>query len=330
MIKIPFDEVVQKISETSGLSLADIQQKISQKTAQFSGLLSRDGAAYIVANELGVKLFQRPEILKVKDLHPGLRNADISVKVIRNYGVKEFSRNDGTTGQVCSILVGDETGTTRVVFWGSGTEQAKTFLPGAVIKVINAMARDNNGMVELHLNEKSTVNVSNENITTVMPASQERKQVKDLKEGDSAELLGTIVQVFEPRFFETCPTCRKRVREENGRWTCPSHGPVQPLYSYVFNVYLDDGTDTIRCVLFKEQIERLLQKNYEEMLSYHTQPESFETVKTDMLGKIVKLGGTVKRNEFFDRVELITNHVDPNPNPEEELKRMETHQEAPR
>ena len=66
MMKIPFDEAVQKISQAAGLSPEDIQQKIIQKTSQFSGLLSRDGAAYIVANELGVKLFQRPDVLHIR------------------------------------------------------------------------------------------------------------------------------------------------------------------------------------------------------------------------------------------------------------------------
>ncbi|MBI4139424.1 hypothetical protein HY483_00505 [Candidatus Woesearchaeota archaeon] len=328
MIKIPFDEAVQKIASVANISPADVQQRISQKMGQFSGLISRDGAAYILANELGVKLFQRPEIIKVRDLNPVLRSVDITVKVISNYGVKEFSRSDGTAGQLCSVLVGDDTGTTRLVFWGGQTELARSLTPGVVVKVLNVLVRDNNGNVELHLNDKSSLQPSNDNIVTVHPPVNERKHVKDAKEGERAEFLGTIVQVFEPRYFETCPNCRKRVRDDNGQWTCQNHGSVQPLYSYVFNVYLDDGTDTIRCVLFKEHIERLLEKNYEQMLSYRSQPETFDSVKTDMLGKIIKIGGTIKKNEFFDRVELLTNFVDPNPNPEEELKKFEVKEQS--
>ena len=59
MIQIPYEQVIDKIKETSGLDNAAIELKIRNKLDQLSGLISKEGAAHIVANELGVKLFEK-------------------------------------------------------------------------------------------------------------------------------------------------------------------------------------------------------------------------------------------------------------------------------
>ena len=42
-----------------------------------------------------------------------------------------------------------------------------------------------------------------------------------------------------------------------------------------------------------------------------------------MLGTIVKLGGRANKNSLFNRLEFVVNNVDTNPNPEEEIKRLQ-------
>jgi glycerol kinase len=104
---------------------------------------------------------------------------------------------------------------------------------------------------------------------------------------------------------------------------CPEHSAVTPDFSYVMNVVLDDGTETIRCTFFRNQAERLLEKTKEELMKYRDSPESFEQVKTDLLGNQLKLIGRVNKNDMFDRLEFITQLVFLNPDPEEELKKLD-------
>jgi len=134
--------------------------------------------------------------------------------------------------------------------------------------------------------------------------------------------MGTIVQIFEPRFFEVCPKCGSRTTQKEDKFFCKMHDIVEPAFSYVFNVSLDDGTGTIRIGLFRNQAERLAGKTNEEMLVYRESPEKFEDVKTKILGTIVKFVGRVRKNEMFDRLEFNANFVDPSPNPEQELERL--------
>ena len=114
MIKIPYSDIVAKLTKQTGITEADIQQKIQAKLAQLSGLISKEGAAHIVANELGVKLIENTG--KIKDLYPEMRNIEFTAKIQTVYEVREFIRADQTTGKVGRIIVGDETGTIPLVF----------------------------------------------------------------------------------------------------------------------------------------------------------------------------------------------------------------------
>ena len=51
-----YQQLIEFISENSGVSTEDIERKIEAKQAKLSGLISKEGAAHIVANELGIKL----------------------------------------------------------------------------------------------------------------------------------------------------------------------------------------------------------------------------------------------------------------------------------
>lgn len=324
MIRIPFNEIVAKIKEKTSLSEQEILGKVDAKLKQLSGLISKDGAAHIIATELGVKLIECSG--KIKDIYSGMRNCEVNGKVQQIYEVREFKRQDGTGGKVGNFLIGDETGMMRVVCWGNHADILKQLEQGAIVRVTGAAARDNQGRTELHLVDASKIIINPAGVSigeVKQRAHSVRKEIKDLADGDeNVELLGTVVQMFDPKFFEVCPECNARVKDDAGKYNCPTHGNVTPTHSYILNVFLDDGSDNVRCVFFSSQAERLLSKTKEEMLAYRTSPEKFEPLKTDFLGNILKLVGRVKKNAFFDRIEFITQLVFPNPDPGEEIERL--------
>ena len=333
MLKIPYEDVIAKIKEGSGISDEELESKIKQKLEQLSGLVSREGAAHIIANELGVKIFdQISGRMKIEKIYAGMRDVEVVGKVTQVFAIREFQRKEGT-GKVGSFMVGDETGIIRIVCWGGQADVLKELQPGAIIKVTNTYVRDNNGRKEIHCNDKTSVKVNppGESIgevkTSSPPEEVRRKGIKELQEGDNnIELLGTIVQVFEPRFFETCPECRKRAKIQDDKWICDAHNEIVPDHGYLMNLFLDDGTENIRVVLFRDQVDALLGKSKEEILAYKDNPATFDSIKMDLLGEIVKLIGRVQRNTMFDRIEFVTRSVDPKPNPEDELKRLENTQ----
>lgn len=326
MIKIPYEQIIEKIKDKADISEDEINGKIDQKMKQLSGLISKEGAAHIVANELGIKLFDSfSGKLQIKNIVAGLRNVETVGKVLKTYELREFTTND-RQGKVASFVMGDETGTIRVVMWGSQAENIVNIKQGTITKIIGSYVKENNGFNELHLNERSKliINPEGETVNVLDPNVSERKTISQLTENDNnIGLLATIVQIFEPRFFEVCPQCSKRVKNEENSFTCSEHNKVEPDYSYVLNLIVDDGTDTMRAVFFRETMEKLLNSNKEKVLQYRENIEKFEEVKTELLGNIIKIHGRVKKNLFFDRLEFVANDVTLNPDPEEEIKRLD-------
>ncbi len=320
MIKMPLPEILARIKEKTGIQEAELMAKIDAKCVALAGLISKEGAAHIIANELGVKLLEGG---KIKSLMPGMRNAEVLGRITQIFEVREFQRADGTNGKVGSFLTGDDTGIVRIVCWGNQADNLKQLTTGTPVKITGGMVRENQrGYKEVHLNETSKI-IPNpkENVPEV--SKPQRKTLKELQENDEqVEVVGTVVQVFDPKFFEVCPQCSTRLKEVEGQWVCNEHSAIMPDYSYLVNVFLDDGTENMRVVLFRNQAERLLGKTKEQMTAYRVSPETFEPLKTELLGEQFRFIGRAKKNTFFDRIEFIANQVH-KAQPEEELARLQ-------
>lgn len=329
MYAVPLEKIYEKIHVKTLMGIPEIKEKVRAKLEQLSGLISEEGAAHIVANELGVKLFESPGLLKIADLLSGMRGVDVQGRVVRKYEQRDFTTRDGRAGKVANILLGDESGLTRAVFWNAQVDRFDELQEGTIIRIRNAQVKDNNGRSEIHANDSSTVDLNPVGVSIAVTVRQEqqeqsaRKYISDLHEGESnVALLGAIVQVFDLRFFEVCPQCNKRVRESEAGWLCPTHQKVVPVHNYVLSLILDDGTGTVRITCWRDQVKQLVRKTHEELLLYRETPSGFEDVKMALLGAIVKCVGRVQKNASFDRIEFVAQTIVPNPNPEDELKTL--------
>jgi len=324
MIKMPYNDIINKITEKSDLEQPEIEAKIKKKMDQLSGLISKEGAAHIIANELGIKLIQAGETLQIKNILAGMRNVEVNGRVVDVYEIREFS-TEKRQGKVASFILGDETGTIRIVLWNDMTDNLSKIKKGDIVRVAGGYVRENSGRKEVHMNDRSRLilNPNGVSIGDIGSPESSRKHIKDLLENDNnVEVMGTIVQAFEPRFFEVCPECGKRARQREDKFMCDTHNAVTPEYAYLMSAVLDDGTDTVRVVCFRKHAEELTGKSQEQILAFREFPDKFDDVKNELLGTIVKFTGRVNKNDMFDRLEFIANSVNTVPNPEEEIKRL--------
>jgi len=326
MITMSLSQIKERILHEGKLSEKELESRIKQKMNELSGLISEEGAAHIIANECGVQLIAASPSFKVKDLAAGLRNVEITGKIVQKYEVREFNSSRGP-GKVASLVLGDESGVVRVVLWNDQAEKLKTLNEGDILRISSSYVRDNNGRLELHLNDRSGLAINPEGITINVTQKQAsdavRKAIKDLTEMDNnVELLVTLVDIYDPRYFTVCSQCGKRAVESNGTAHCAEHGDVKPDISYVMNVLGDDGTDTIRVVLWKNQTERLLGLDSTKIVRYKDFPEEFQDMKHKLLGEIIRVIGRVKKNEMFGRLEFNAQLVFLNPSAQEELQKI--------
>src|SRR3989344_3405372 len=91
MMKIPYEEIVLKINESTKMPASEIEERVEKKLKQLSGLISKEGAAHIVANELGVKIFEvLSGKLQIKNVLNGMRDVETIGKVLQIFDMKEF------------------------------------------------------------------------------------------------------------------------------------------------------------------------------------------------------------------------------------------------
>ncbi len=310
-----YETILNKIIEVTQLPKVDIESKINQKLKDLQDLISKEGAAHIVANELKVKLFDLslPKTFKIKEIKAGLNAINLVCRIININDVRTFKRNNRDS-RVGSMLVGDETGSLKIVVWDEKIiDSLKDLKEGSVIKVSNAYSKENNNYLELHLGNRAIIENSNETIGEIrLGIISKRKHIKDLKENDFVEVFGTIVQMFDPRFYNACPVCSKKILMQEDSFVCQEHGKVPVKQVPILNIVFDDGTGNIRSVLFRENAEKIIGKDYSNL----------DAVRKDVLGKQLLLKGKVNKNELYSRMEFMVNSVEP-VNPEILIKELE-------
>ncbi|MFH1182465.1 MAG: OB-fold nucleic acid binding domain-containing protein, partial [Candidatus Woesearchaeota archaeon] len=150
MIKIPYEAILATIQERSGLAKEQIEARVKEKLDLLSGLVSKEGAAHIVANELGISLVTKTSgKMQISKLLNGMRDVSILGKVVQVYEAKNFEKS-GKSGSVGSFIAGDETGTIRVVLWNEQAKRLAELKKGDVVRIESGYVRPRQDGVELH------------------------------------------------------------------------------------------------------------------------------------------------------------------------------------
>jgi len=289
-----YERVVDKIAKHSGLSNEEVTRKIEAKRAKLSGLISQEGAAQIVAAELGINF--ENEKLKIEELLPGMRKINISGKIVTLFPIRTFKTQKGEEGKVLNFVLADETSNIKVVLWD--TNHIALFEKGEigegdVVDIANGSMREN----EMHLGSFSEFKKSTKEIGEVKTDRVVReKNIKDFKLGDQLSVRAFIVQAFQPRFFEVNKQTGKKLTEEEKAQGVPTDRRA------LINLVLDDGTETMRAVLFNDNLPAIGLKDLEnqERLSYQMEA---------LLGKEMIFSGNVRKNNFFNNEEFIVDGV---------------------
>jgi hypothetical protein len=301
------DRIVEKICQHSKYPEDSVRKMIEEKVIELSGLVSREGAAYIVARELGLNLLKETRRqLKIGNLISGLRSVDLAARIVKMYGPREFEKS-GKTGRVMNMILGDDSGTVRLSLWNDEIDKIEKdgIKEGDVLKISGAYVKpDDRELVELRLGrghmEKTSQVVDIPDSVKIEQRfeSISRKPISGFQEGEYSEARACVVQVFRKNpFFEVCPQCGTRAREKEGRWCCDEHGAADPKHAMVVSGIIDDGTGNIRAVFFME-----IARSRSDNLAV------FDQLKA--MGVDYVMRGRVKANSFTERMEFVVNDIE--------------------
>ena len=255
------DDIVAKISSASNMGKNEINRLIDEKLIELSGLISEEGAAYLVAKELNVELRREEERLNIENVMPGMQNADITGKITRMFPVREF-KTEKAEGRVANVIISDKTGSVRLSLWNDEIEKLAGIEVGDVANV-RGYVKDNLGQPELRLGRKgSIIKVEDKgefDTVTKYERTAERAYIKDIAENMYRSVRAPILQIFESNiFYEICPDCKKRAKEHDDGFYCDEHGLIQPDSGLVISAIMDDGQESIRAVSSSNAAEKLL------------------------------------------------------------------------
>ncbi|MBI2043523.1 DUF2240 family protein [Candidatus Pacearchaeota archaeon] len=294
-----YEKLLSIISKSSGLSKGEIELKVNTKREKISGMISHEGAAQIIAAELGIAF--ENEKLKISDLLPGMRKVNIVGKILSVSPIRTFTTKNGQEGKVVNLVVADETGNIKVVLWDLHhieLIEKNQIANQSIVEISNGTMREE----ELHLGSFSEFKPSNDLINDVKTERVvKEKKISELKTGDNAAIRGFIVQTFEPRSFNVCPQCKKKVNPDGEGFVCLEHGKILEEKRFLMNFVLDDGSETTRAVAFHET---LLGLGFKEMGQ-----EAIGKHRENLLGKEMSFSGVVRLNKFFNNQEFIVSNA---------------------
>lgn len=314
-LSLMMDELIAKITKTSNLSEDEIKNMIEEKQLELSGLISEEGAAYLVAKELGIELGRTEERLNIENVIPGMQNVNITGKIARISPVREF-KTEKAEGRVANITISDRTGSVRMSLWNDEIEKLTGLAAGDIVNIRGYVKSGYMEQPEIRLGRKGDIiKIESEEFDDVLVSTYqrtaERSAISELRENMYRSVRAPILQVFESNiFYEVCPECKKRLKEGDEGWLCAEHGAVEPEYNIVVSGIIDDGTASLRAVFFTDAAEKLLGITKIEAKKLFDRKKKLEAVLSLVpLGKDFVFEGRVRHNDVFDRLEFIVNNV---------------------
>lgn len=116
------------------MSKEEFERRVEEKVETCGDLVDEPTAAMMVVQELG------RHHVKVKDLSGPTSLFSFFCKVIAKRPPKEFDRQGGEKGLVASLFVGDDTGSTQLVFWDDKAMAVEEIDIGDVLEIIGRHA----------------------------------------------------------------------------------------------------------------------------------------------------------------------------------------------
>jgi len=238
---------INKIIEDTGLSRTDIQSLVEEKKEELKGLISDEGALFVIAKELGVDVTSENKgilndiELNVSDITLNMKNIVIVGRIKDIYHVNSFKKSSGETGHVGSFLLRDNTGDIRIVLWDDQVSFFKDerFEKNEIVKILNGTAKNGrNGGIEIHVGRFSKMVLAPEDIDyKKYPKIKEQfVKIQDINENlGSISTEGKVMSHFPVKDFI-------RKDGQNGR---------------VSSIILRDSTGKVRITFWNEDIEKI-------------------------------------------------------------------------
>ena len=323
------EQVLSEISKISGIDEKEIIKKVSEKEDEFSGLVSRLGAIYLVGKELGYDVTKPMDLsIKVSDIFDGMNSLSFSASVMKIFPVREIS-TERFKGKVQTVSLGDNTGIVQMNLWNDDTDKLEGIGVGDTIDIRNVYSkRDRMGILTVGLGrrgslEKSEKSIIVEDCSSIssdkpLKSSSMKNNFLQVSEHDIVNTRAVIIKVYKTITYKMCPQCRKKVSGTS----CSSHTDAELEKRVLISCVVDDGFNVVNTIFFGKEAEFVLGCDASQMESQLSKLGADRFVSSiDSVGKEFLIKGIMKKNSFTDTLELLVREVN-DVNIEDEIKSL--------
>jgi replication factor A1 len=253
--KMTTEEIIQQIlSKRPEISREQILERLKIEKSKTGGLIVDATLLRLIAAKYGVEIphdrvYDRK--LSISHLVPNLNDVTVSGRVVAVYPPKTFEGK--RSGKFASLMIADKDGILRVMLWNDKVNliESGELKAGQVARFSHGYTReDRNGKAELHLSDKSEIEISPQNVRAEDYPSIGKfatKTNKITKAHKNIHLLGIVKEVFPSYTFT-------RQDHSTGK---------------VLRFTLADSTGDVAVIVWNEKAEELelfLKKNVELQL----------------------------------------------------------------
>ncbi|MBS7613053.1 hypothetical protein KEJ48_02225 [Candidatus Bathyarchaeota archaeon] len=154
------EEIIRHIAASKpGLSVEKVKAMIEEKRKSYHGLLTDEGAAYLVAQDLGVAIdYTGGRSIKLEDLVSGLKDVSLEASIVYIGEVKKFKRKQGE-GRVLRLVLDDGSKQMNCVLWDDKVDELLSANPsiGWRIKILHGYTKSGVEGVELHVGSRGAI-----------------------------------------------------------------------------------------------------------------------------------------------------------------------------
>jgi replication factor A1 len=185
--------------------------------------------------------------VKIDTLQEGTYDISLKVEVQRVFRLSTFTKKDGTDGKVRAMVVADDSGSTRLVFWDEKADEVEDIEPGEVIRVSHAYTRSNRdgSEIEVHVGRSSAIERKlKDSIETVETTSSYGSGIEPIGMKDIADLTVEMRDVDVQGKIATIYDVRTFTRKDGGE------GKVQ-------NIIIADSSSKVRVTFWGDDIDQI-------------------------------------------------------------------------
>ena len=185
------EEILRNRPEMSREEVLNLIEE--KKRTVGAGYLTDQGALYLIAGELGIRLKPVTSDLALKDLSVGVNDITVVARVLAVYPISEYKRKDGGVGKYRRVSLFDGANVVRLTIWDDNQEAMRFegISEDTPVRISNGYVRQGlDGKPNLNLGRRGRVEVLGEGglVAKISPLAELTKTLDEVRSEDSVVL----------------------------------------------------------------------------------------------------------------------------------------------